>query len=140
MQLGIAELTNHLAKRGLEISKHYRPWPNLSTTYFEIGKPGRYTDVALSDEFIRDLPGTREYREAVDSYAIAVAGRIRCGAPDIFYCLSHAAINVTVNWPIQGAVLDNMPSAWLLVDVTKVGQGRIAKCCLNVQRHLGYCW
>jgi hypothetical protein len=140
-QRGIAEFTNRLAKSGLEIIEHNRPWPNRRSTYFEIGKPDRQTNVVLSDEFIRDLPGTREYQEAVDSYATAVAGRVRCGSPNLFYCLSHAAINVSVTWPIQVAALDNMPSAWLLVDVTdstNEGRGRIAKCCLNVERHFAY--
>jgi diguanylate cyclase (GGDEF)-like protein len=138
LQLGMAELANHLAKAGLGISKQARAWPNCMATYFEIGKPGRYTDVVLSDDFICDLPGTREYQEAVDSYATAVAGRIRCGAPDTFYCLSHAAISISINWPIQAAVVDNRPSAWLLVNVTNEGKGGIAKCCLDVERHLTY--
>jgi hypothetical protein len=137
-RLGIAELTNRLANRGLEIVQRSRPWPNRHATYFEIGKPGRQTDLALSDEFIRDLPGTREYQAAVDSYAIAVAGRVRCGSPNLFYCLSHVTINVAIHWPIQEAVVDNMPSAWLLVNVTNELQGRIAKCCLNVERHFAY--
>jgi diguanylate cyclase (GGDEF)-like protein len=137
-QLGIAELTTRLAKSGLEIIEHNRPWPNRSSTYFEIGKPGRQTTVVLSDEFIRDLPGTREYQEALDSYAIAVAGRVRCGSPEIFYCSSHLAINVAIHWPIQQSVLNNMPAAWLLIHVTNEVQGGIALCCLNVGHNLGY--
>ena len=136
-QLGIAELANRLAKSGLQIIQQKRPWPNHRSTYFEIGKPGRQTDIVLSDEFIRDLPATREYQEAVDSYSVAVAGRVRCGSPDLFYCSSHVAISVGINWPIQAAVVDNRPSAWLLVNVTDERQGRIAKCCLNIERHFG---
>jgi diguanylate cyclase (GGDEF)-like protein len=137
-QRGIAELTNRLAKSGLQIIEHNRPWPNRRSTYFEIGKPGRQTDVVLSDEFICDLPGTREYQEAVDSYAIALAGRVRCGSPNVFYCRSHLAISVAIHWPIQPAVLNNMPAAWLLIHVTNEVQGGVAMCCLNVERHLAY--
>lgn len=137
-RLGIAELTARLAKSGLQMIEHNRPWPNRSSTYFAIGKPGRQTDVVLSDEFIRDLPGTREYQEAVDSYATAVAGRVRCGAPSLFYCSSHVAINVEINWPIQAAVVDNKHSAWLLTNVINAMQGHIAKCCLNVERPFAY--
>jgi diguanylate cyclase (GGDEF)-like protein len=137
-QLGIAELTTRLAKSGLQMIEHNRPWPNRRSTYFEIGKPGRQTDVVLSDEFICDLPGTREYQEAVDSYAMAVAGRVRCGSPNVFYCRSHLAINVAIHWPIQQAVLNNMPATWLLIHATNEVQGGIALCCLNIGRHLAY--
>jgi diguanylate cyclase (GGDEF)-like protein len=137
-QLGIAELTTRLAKNGLQMIEHNRPWPNRRSTYFEIGKPGRQTDIVLSDEFICDLPGTREYQEAVDSYAIAVAGRVRCGSPNVFYCRSHLAINVAMHWPIQQAVLNNMPAAWLLIHATNEVQGGIAMCSLNIGRHLAY--
>jgi diguanylate cyclase (GGDEF)-like protein len=137
-QLGIAELTKRLANSGLQMIENNRPWPNRSATYFEIGKPGRQTDVVLSDEFIRDLPGTREYQEAVDSYAMAVAGRARCGSPNVFYCRSHLAINIAIHWPIQQAVLNNMPAAWLLIHVTNEVQGGVAMCCLNVGRHFAY--
>src|SRR5580700_10361954 len=111
-QPGIAELANRLAKSGLQIIRQKRPWPNHRSTSFEIGKPGRQTDIVLSDEFIRDLPAAREYQEAVDSYASAVAGRVRCGSPNLFYCSSHVAISVSINWPIQAAVVENRPSAW----------------------------
>jgi diguanylate cyclase (GGDEF)-like protein len=137
-QRGIAELTSRLAKSGLQVIAHKRPWPNRRSTYFEIGKPGRETDVVLPDEFICDLPGTGEYQGAVDSYATAVAGRVRCSSPNLFYCRSHVAINVAINWPIQAAVVGNMPSAWLLVDVTNEGKGGVAKCSLNVERHFAH--
>jgi diguanylate cyclase (GGDEF)-like protein len=131
-QLGIAELSTRLAKCGLEIVEQNRPWPNRMSTYFEIGKSGRQSSVVLSDEFIRDLPKTREYQVAVDSYAAALAGRIRCGSPNVFYCLSNMAIKAEITWPIQSAALDGVFSAWLLVDVTNEMDGTLAKCCLNI--------
>src|SRR5258708_3785020 len=118
LKLGIADLTTRLAKSGLQIIEQNQPWRNRRSTYFEIGKPGRQTDIVLSDEFICDLPATKEYQEAVDFYATAVAGRVRCGSPNLFYCSSHLAINVSITWPIQAAVVENMHSAWLLVNVT----------------------
>jgi diguanylate cyclase (GGDEF)-like protein len=130
-QLGIAELTTRLAKKELQVIEH-NPWPNRRATYFEIGKPGRQTSVVLSDEFVQDLPATREYQEAVDSFAMSVAGRVRCGSPNIFYCRSHLAINVAIHWPIQQAFLNNMPAAWLLIHVTNEVQRGLAMCCLNV--------
>jgi hypothetical protein len=137
-QLGIADLSTRLGRSGVNLVDHSRPWPDRMATYFEIGKPGQVTSVVLSDEFVRDLPATKEYQAAADAYASAVAGRMRCGSPNLFYCLSHVAINVVINWPIQAAVLDGMPSAWLLTDVTKETQGTLAKCCLKVDRTFAY--
>jgi diguanylate cyclase (GGDEF)-like protein len=136
-QLGITELRTLLAKCGLEILVR-DPWPNQESTYFEIGKPDQRSSVLLSDEFIRDLPKTPEYKAAVESYAAALAGRIRCGSPDIFYCLSNTAIVVAVTWPIQAAVHNGTFSAWMLINVTKMGDGRLAKCCLNIAGMSGY--
>jgi diguanylate cyclase (GGDEF)-like protein len=137
-QEGAAELANRLARWGIEVVDHNRPWPNRKATYFEIGKHGRQTDLVLSDEFIRDLPRSREYQQAVDQYATAVSGRIRCGSPNSFYCLSHVAINVAIHWPIQQAVLNNRLAAWLLFHVTDEVKGGLAMCCVNVGRHLAY--
>jgi hypothetical protein len=75
LQAGVAELSSRLARVKLQIVKHRRPWHNRMAAYFAIGTLDHTTDVALSDEFIRDLPRTPEYQAAVDSYAAAVAPR-----------------------------------------------------------------
>jgi hypothetical protein len=130
-KLGIVEFGSRLARCGLQIVEQ-DPRPYRSSTYFEIGKSGRQSSVELSDEFMRDLPATREYQDAVDSYAAALAGRIRCGSPNVFYCLSNMVIKAEITWPIQAAVSNGMFSAWLLVDVTNEMHGTLARCCLNV--------
>lgn len=131
-QRGIAELSTRLAKCGLEIVEQ-EPMPHhRRSTYFEIGKADRHSSLVLSDEFVCDLPGTPEYQAAVDSYAAALTGRIRCGSPDVFYCHSNMAIRTEIRWPIQAAIHDGMLSAWLLVDVTDEMHGTLARCCLNI--------
>jgi diguanylate cyclase (GGDEF)-like protein len=137
-QRGIEELTNRLARGGLNVIEQTRPWPHLRSVYFEIGRADRKTSIVLSDEFIRDLWATKEYQAAVDSYATAVSGRIRCGSPDLFYCRSHAAISANIIWPIQAAAVGNMFSSWLLIHVTNELQGSIAKCCVNLARQFAY--
>jgi diguanylate cyclase (GGDEF)-like protein len=137
-QLGISDFTTRLSKAGIQILDQDRPWPERRATYFLIGKPGRETDVLLSDEFIRDLPGTREYQAAVDSYAQAVANRIRCGSPSLFYCLSDAAISVNIHWPIQAAVYNGVASAWLLLHVTNAIDGSLARCCVDLNQSSFY--
>ncbi|MGB0046604.1 MAG: diguanylate cyclase, partial [Terriglobales bacterium] len=130
-QLGIAELGTRLAKCGLQIMEQY-PRQYRRSTYFEIGKSGRQSSVELSDEFMRDLPATREYQDAVDAYAAALASRIRCGPPDVFYCLSDRAIKTEVRWPIEAAAFNGMFQALLLVKVTDDMQGTLASCSVNV--------
>ena len=137
-QRGIEELTNRLAKGGLNVIEQARPWRHLRSVYFEVGRADRKTSIALTDEFIRDLPATKDYQAAVDSYATAVSGRIRCGSPDLFYCRSHVAISANIIWPIQAAVVGNMFSSWLRIHVTNELQGSIAKCCVNIERQFTY--
>jgi hypothetical protein len=128
LQAGVAELSSRLARVKLQIVKHRRPWHNRMAAYFAIGTLDHTTDVALSDEFIRDLPRTPEYQAAVDSYAAAVAGRVRCGSPNVFYCLSNVAIRVEINWPSDSFVLDGAFSAWLRVDVLNGADAAVAGC------------
>jgi len=137
-QRGIEELTNRLARGGLNVIEQARPWPHFRSVYFEIGKADRKTSIVLSDEFIRDLPATKEYQAAVDSYATALSGRIKCGSPDLFYCRSHVAISTNIKWPIQAAAVGNIFSSWLLIHVTNELQGSIAKCCVNLERRSVY--
>ena len=137
-QIGIAELTARLNRSGLNLVEQSRPWPNRLVTYFEIGRSDQATQVVLSDEFVCDLPRTLEYQKAVDTFATAVAGRIRCGHPNLFYCLSNVAISLNINWPIQSAVLESRPVSWLLVDATDESNGKLARCCVRVNTHFAY--
>jgi diguanylate cyclase (GGDEF)-like protein len=137
-RLGIAELSRRLGKFGLNVLEQSRPWRDRYATYFGIGKSDQVTDIVLSDEFISDLPKTPEYQVAVDEYATAVIGRIRCGPPNVLYCTSDVVIDYAIRWPIQAAIHQGIPQAWLLVHVTDVSTKRLALCCLNVDRHLGY--
>lgn len=137
-RLGIADLTSRLGRSGLNVIEQSQPWPQLRATYFEIGKGNRATNITLSDELLRDLPATREYQTAVDLYAEAVAGRIRCGSPNLFYCFCNRAISTSIRWPIQAAAFEGNLNAWLLVDVTDEQNQSLAKCCLNVDRQFSY--
>jgi diguanylate cyclase (GGDEF)-like protein len=137
-QLGIAELTARLNKLGLNLVEQSRPWPNRRATYLGIGKADQVANVVLSDEFICDLPATLEYQAAIDSYATAVAGRIRCGPPNLFYCLSNAPISLKIKWPVQSAVLESRPVSWLLTDVINEANGKLAMCSVRVNTHFAY--
>lgn len=130
-QLGIADLKKRLTAAGLNIVKQQEDF-RRDTTYFAIGDVGNQTDLVLSEEFLDDLPNTKEYQAMVDSYAHAVAGRLKCGPPELFYCQSGVAIQVSFLWPIQSGIHNNELMVILLMDVTNRADGNIAKCSMKV--------
>ncbi|HWZ98147.1 MAG TPA: GGDEF domain-containing protein [Candidatus Dormibacteraeota bacterium] len=131
-QLGIAELKKRLSAAGLIIVRQQENFRHGST-YFEVGDVESYTNIALSEEFLRDLPNTKEYQAMVDSYVRAVAGRLKCGSPELFYCESGVGVQVSFEWPIHsGGIQDGVYKAVLLTDVTNRVDGKIAKCSVEV--------
>jgi len=99
-QLGIADLKKRLNAAGLNIVQQQENF-RRDTIYFAIGDAGNQTDIVLSEEFLDDLPSTKEYQAMVDSYARAVAGRLKCGSPELFYCQSGVAIQVSFSGPYK---------------------------------------
>jgi hypothetical protein len=135
-QLGIADLTKRLSAAGIAIiAQHVNRLPHRSI-YFEIGSTERQTDVTLPITFLDDLPNTNEYQAAVDSYALAVAGRLKCGSPEVFYCRSGVAIRVSIRWPIQAGVYNSVATTFILMDVFNQVDGQIAKCSMEI----GFGW
>ena len=130
-QLGLAHLTKRFATAGVTIIDQQRPWPQRRTTYFVVGNSNHHTTIVVSDEFLDDLSNTREYQAVVDAYALALAGRIKCGSPEVFFCLSGIEIRVEIKWPIQSAVVNSVFSTWVLVEVTNQANGWIAKCAVK---------
>jgi hypothetical protein len=84
--LGINFLAHQLTKAGLQIIEQARPWPDKRVTYLVLGTPNRQTDIVVSDTFLSDLPATTDYHLSLSSYAYAVAGRVRFGSPEVFFC------------------------------------------------------
>jgi diguanylate cyclase (GGDEF)-like protein len=135
-QLGIADLTKRFSAAGIAvIAQRINRLPQRSI-YFEIGNTERQTDVTLPMNFLDDLPNTKEYQAAVDSYALAVAGRLKCGSPEVFYCRSGVAIRVSIRWPIQAAIYNSVATTFILMDVINQVDGQIAKCSMD----LGFLW
>ncbi len=130
LQSGLADLASRFAQAKLEIIDSQRPWPNRMATYLVIGKGERHTDIVLSDEFVSDLPGTREYQAAVDSYASTIAKRVRCGAPHVFHCQSQVPIHAEIIWPIERAIFPSGYRPWLRVDATDLRDRTMARCAV----------
>jgi len=137
-QLGVADLTKRLEAAGIHIIDQSRTPGLQRSTYFAIGSAERQTDITISDSFLDDLPNTKEYQAAVDSYALAVAGRLKCGSPELFYCRSGVAVRVSIRWPIQAAMYNSVLTTFILLDVINQVDGRIAKCSMEVGHTLGH--
>src|SRR6266852_5533310 len=103
-QLGLAELTKRFSAAGIAIIDQHRTPGLQRSTYLAIGNTQRQTDITISDTFLGDLPNTKDCQTTVDSYARAVAGRLKCGSPEVFYCRSGVAVRVSILWPIQAAM------------------------------------
>lgn len=131
-QVGLAELKRRFSSAGLSIFKQQRNTGFQRSTYFAVGSAERQTDITISDTFLDDLPNTSEYQAKVDSYALAVAGRIKCGSPEVFYCRSGIAVGISIRWPIQVAPMGSGPAAFILMDVTNQIDGQIAKCSMRL--------
>src|SRR5260370_17286194 len=108
------------------------------TINFAIGDTENQTDFTLSEEFLDDLPNTKEYQAMVDSYARAVAGRLKCGSPELFYCESGVGVQVSFEWPIHsGGIQDGVYKEVLLPVVTNPVDEKIPNSPLDIA--LGLC-
>jgi diguanylate cyclase (GGDEF)-like protein len=133
-QLGISDLTRRFGAAGIQIIDQRGDFRGRST-YFAVGTSERQTDITIYDNFINDLPNTKDYQVAVDSYANAVAGRLKCASPEVFYCRSGAAIRISVEWPIQPAMNAAM---YILFDAINQVDGKVARCSMRVGHSLGH--
>ena len=135
-QLGIADLKKRLGAVGLNIVEQWEE-TGRRATHFAIGTNLHQTDIVLSHEFLDDLPNTKDYHPIVDSYARSVAGRLKCGSPELFYCLSGVAVRVSIRWPIQTATHKaGLPNVVLTVVMNQL-TGQVAKCSMEVKSGFG---
>lgn len=128
-QQGLAEFKKRLTAKGVAILEQGRPWPGRMATYFAVGSSERQTDIGIADTFLDDLLKTKENQATVDSYALAVAGRMKCGPPDLFYCESGIPFRLSIRWPLQASGIQT----WILTDVVRQPDGHSAKCALQLE-------
>jgi diguanylate cyclase (GGDEF)-like protein len=134
LEAGLSDLSARLARAKLKIVDNRRPWPDRTATYLVIGNGERNTSIVLTDEFLSDLPATREYQVAVDEYATTLGTRIRCGPANLFYCKSDATIRVEVEWPVRAAVVRSRFQVDVLTNVTDARNETLARCAVALNR------
>lgn len=127
-QLGLADLTKRLKTAGVPIAEQ-RIDDFRRRNYFAVGTPKRLADFEVSTNFLDDLPNTAEYRNAVDAYAHAVAGRMKFGSPEAVHSRSGIPVLVEIHWPIAPA---SDGPACMLTTVTNLTNNEVAKCAVSM--------
>lgn len=135
---GRTVFAQRLGAVGIKVIEHHRPPGLQRATCFVIGNDEHQTTICISDTFLDDLPGTKEYQAAVDSYARAMAGKLKCGSPEVSYCRSGVVVRVSMQWPIQPALVNDVLSTRILIAVVNHVDGQIAKCSMAVGHTLGH--
>ena len=125
-QIGLADLIKRLKTAGVPVADQ-RIDDFRGRNYFVVGSSTRLADFEVSTSFLNDLPNTAEYRNAVDAYAHAIAGRMKFGSPEAIHSRSGIPIIVEVRWPIAPS---RDLTGCMLTTVTNLSSGEIAKCAV----------
>jgi diguanylate cyclase (GGDEF)-like protein len=129
LQVGLGDVAARAAHFGVKILDRSRPWPNRRATYFVIGQAESNSDIVLTDEFVRDLPGTTDYQKALDEYLGLMVKRVSCGSPRTFYCKSEVPILISVHWPLDSGVgPDHEFRAWIRIEATDLRNESTVTC------------
>lgn len=127
---GLEYIRASLSRSGLELVE-YNPIDHFLNCIVIRGS-GQTTDLVLSNNFICDLPATREYHGSLDSYVSALAARSRCGDPNIFYCAADVAVHIQVHWGSPTFLGDGHCS--VLVDVLDQVTQKVAYAAVSLRR------
>lgn len=125
-QIGLADLIKRLKTAGVPIADQ-RIDDFRGRNYFAVGSSNRLADFEVSTSFLNDLPNTAEYRNAVDAYAHAIAGRMKFGSPEAIHSRSGIPVIVEVRWPTAPS---RDLTGCMLTTVTNLVSGEIAKCAV----------
>jgi diguanylate cyclase (GGDEF)-like protein len=130
-QQGLAHFRKVLEAHGLRTNEQRYYAHNLKTD-FAIGNNEHQTRIALSDKFLDDLPHNKDSQDALERYVQAVDGRLKCGSPEVFYCLSGLGIQVSIEWPILISAGNGKYTSFILFAVTNQEDGNIALCSIDL--------
>lgn len=125
---GLVVLRDLFTQNNFAILETSRPWQDREASYLRIGRLDDETDLALSDDFLSDLPNTGSHRASAKAYAEAVGGRLRVGNPNIFYCSSERVIEAKVTWPMQSGFYENRLISGLRVHIKDLVDETVARC------------
>src|SRR5229473_4110811 len=79
-------------------------------------------DFTLSGETLSDFPNMPQYKKAAQSYALALAKRMRNPVPNSFFCRSGRPISIEIEWPLEA--LPMRAASALRIRVRDTGNGK----------------
>jgi hypothetical protein len=126
---GIELVRARIERQGkLKVSQTYK-FPDRRVHYFLVTSDKKEVDFVLTEEFLTDLPGTRDYQEFLDEYGGALEHRFQQPDPLTFYCKSGTAFKLNIFWPVQQYV--NRAATYVIAQVEDLRTPTlIAKCAV----------
>jgi hypothetical protein len=90
-------------------------------------------DFVLSNEFLSDLQKTPGYLAALETYLGSLALRMQNSAWNAFYCISHRAVAIELQWPVDA--IPQRAASFMWVDVRDLAQPALIARCSAILTH-----
>lgn len=134
VKAGIGLFRNKLETGAKLKLERFQRYSDRRAYYLVIGSDSKQTDIVLSEEFISDLPNTKEYQAAVDEYVGWLVNRMQNVSPLMFYCRSGTPLRVEIYWPIQG--VSNRAATYVHVYAYDIRFAALVAKCAVVMTYL----
>jgi len=100
VQAGIELLKTILSGTRVRIEK-ITPLQNREAHVFLFTRGENSHQIVISEEFLSDLPGTKEYQRSAKEYFKDLENRLQNPSSSDFYSLGGSRIIITINWPFE---------------------------------------
>lgn len=109
----------------------FRRFSDRRAYHLAVALGSKQTDIVLTDEFLSDLPATKEYQAALDEYVGWLVNRMENVSPSEFYCKSGTPLKVEIYWPIES--IANRAASFVHVYAYDIRfPGLVAKCSVII--------
>jgi hypothetical protein len=97
---GLSVLEGLIRRTSVSISE-MSPLQGRRAYAFQFTRNSQSHMIVLSDEFLSDLPASREYQESTKAYVEGLEGRMLNASVSDFYCVSGIPLNIEIEWPTE---------------------------------------
>lgn len=131
VEAGLDKLRKIIAATNLLELRQIQQSGQLGPFVIVVGVQKRQASLRLSWEFLCDLPNTREYQLASETYFQFLAKRIQFASAYEFYCKCRIPVRLELSWPL-GRVQDR-DATYLHVNVYSLREtSLVAKCSVII--------
>lgn len=123
---GLRMFQEKLEATGKLTLEEHRRFSDRRAYHLVIAFGQKKVDIVLTENFLSDLPATREYQAAVDEYVGWLINRMENLSPLDFYCKSGIPLRVEIQWPFEP--VPNRAAAFVHVYVHDIRFALVAKC------------